>query len=544
MEKKYATTVYLGGPVITVDPENSIAEAVAVKDNKIVAVGMEKDISELIGENTQIVNLNGKTLMPGFYDAHSHLFLAGEMALIQVDLNSPPIGNMNSISDYITALNAKFKETLPGQWIQGRGYDDTLIVEKRHPTKEDLDKVTAEYPVWIVHVCGHLGVANSKALELAGITRNTVSPEGGVIRKDPVTGEPNGILEETARELVKSKIPPLLEEEIHDVIAYAAKMYASKGVTTANDGHVNMLDRIIDYQKVIAQGRMPIRTIIWRDHSQIEEVNKLKNTTDMLTIGGVKAFQDGSIQGYTGYLSTPYYVPLNGDANYRGYNRMTREELTKIVKKAHNAGLQVFVHGNGDAAIDDILYAISEAQKENPRNDARHVVIHSQMVREDQLDLMKELGVIPSFYVLHTYYWGDRHRDIFLGPDRAARIDPCKSAGDRNIPFTIHCDTPIVPQDPILLIWSAVNRVSTSGRVIGAEQKVEPMDALRAYTINAARQNFEEDIKGSIEPGKLADLVILSDNPLTCDSIEIRNIQIHETIVGGNTVYKMINEHW
>lgn len=533
-----ATRIYLGGTILTMNHVNSIEQAVAIKDEKIVAVGTEQDILKFIGQDTQVIDLGGKTLIPGFYDGHSHFYMAGETGVFQVDLNSPPIGEMLTINDYIAALEKKAKDTLPGKWVQGRGYDDTSVAEKRHPTRYDLDKVSTEHPIWLTHISYHFGVANSKALELAGITKDTVS-QGGIIRKDPVTGEPNGVLEERAMEFVESKIPPLTDKEVQDAIFYAAKTYAQKGITTANDGSNNILtSRIVDYQKAITEGRLPVRVVIWFDHSQVAKAHNLQNKTNMITIGGVKVFEDGSIQGYTGYLSKPYHTPFNGQTNYCGYPRMDQEELTNIVKKAHNAGFQVFIHGNGDAAIDSILQAFSSAQREKPRDDTRHVVIHAQMAREDQLDLMKELGVIPSFYVLHTYYWGDRHRDIFIGPERAFRIDPCKSALNRNIPFTLHCDTPVVPQDPILLIWAAVNRVSTSGSVIGAEQRIEPIEALRACTINAAYQNFEENIKGSIEPGKLADFVILSKNPLAIEPKEIKNIQVLETIVGGRTVYK------
>lgn len=539
MDKHLATTVFQNGIVITMDAANSNAEAVAIRDDEIIAVGTEAAIAELIDEQTKVVDLQGKTLIPGFYDGHSHCFGAGRTSLFLVDLNSPPIGRMLSIADYIAALQKKARETAPERWLQGRGYDDSLVSEKRHPTKADLDRVSSQHPMFIVHITGHFGVANSKALEIAGITRDTIAPTGGVIRKDPITDEPNGVLEETAMGLVRSHIPPLTKEQIAEAIIHGGTIYAKSGVTTANEGSSNTLSRLSDYQEAVASGRMPIRTVIWFSRNDAEAAHRLPLETKMITLGGVKAFQDGSIQGYTGYLSKPYHIPLGGDPAYRGYPRRQREELIEIVKKAHNAGLQVMIHGNGDAAIDDILVAFREAQKDNPRPDPRHVAIHAQMAREDQLDEMLELGVIPSFYVLHTYYWGDRHRDVFMGPERAFRMSPCQSAAKRGMRFTLHCDTPVVPQTPLLLIWSAVNRVSTGGSEIGSEQRVSPVDALRACTINCAYQNFEENAKGSIEGGKLADLVVLSDNPLTCDLMAIKDIQVLETIVGGKTVYKL-----
>jgi len=216
---------------------------------------------------------------------------------------------------------------------------------------------------------------------------------------------------------------------------------------------------------------------------------------------------------------------------------VSREELTARVKALHESGHQIAIHGNGDAAIDNIIHAYREAQQASPRADARHIIVHSQMAREDQLDAMKELGIIPSFFSLHTYYWGDRHRDIFLGRERAYRISPAQSAHQRGLRFTIHTDTPVVPMDPLLLVWSAVNRISTGGDIIGAEQRITPLEALRAVTSDAAWQHFDENRTGSIESGKLADLVILAESPLRFP-LHIRDIQVLETIVGGQTIYK------
>jgi predicted amidohydrolase YtcJ len=251
----------------------------------------------------------------------------------------------------------------------------------------------------------------------------------------------------------------------------------------------------------------------------------------------VKLIADGSIQGYTGYLSLPYFVPPGDDPGFRGYPRIAREKLIDKVTRYHAAGWQIAVHGNGDASIDDILDAYAEAQRRAPREDARHIIIHAQMARDDQLDRMRELGVVPSFFVLHTYYWGDRHRDIFMGPERAARMSPARSARDKGVRFTIHCDSPVVPVEPLRLMWAAVNRRSSSGAAIGPEERISAAEALRAVTIDAAWQHREEDLKGSLEPGKLADLVVLSASPL--DQPEtIDEIRVLETIVGGETVYR------
>jgi predicted amidohydrolase YtcJ len=230
-------------------------------------------------------------------------------------------------------------------------------------------------------------------------------------------------------------------------------------------------------------------------------------------------------------------VPPGDDPGYRGYPRVPRDALVEQVVRYHAAGWQVAVHGNGDASIDDVLDAFEAAQRRHPRADARPVVIHAQMARPDQLDRMAELGVVPSFFSLHTFYWGDRHRRIFMGPERAARMSPAASAAERRIRFTIHCDAPVVPMEPLRLVWAAVNRRTRSGFVVGPDERISVERALRAVTIDAAWQHFEEESKGSLEPGKLADLVILSANPLEVDGERIADIRVLETVVGGERVF-------
>jgi predicted amidohydrolase YtcJ len=252
----------------------------------------------------------------------------------------------------------------------------------------------------------------------------------------------------------------------------------------------------------------------------------------------VKLVADGSIQGYTGYLSEPYHVPPGDDPGYRGYPRIPRDELVETVTELHAAGFQVAVHANGDASIDDALDAIAAALSRHPAGDARPVLIHAQMARPDQLDRMAALGVVPSFFSLHTFYWGDRHRRIFMGPERAARMSPAAGARARGIPFTIHCDAPVVPMEPLRLVSSAVNRRTRSGHVVGPEERIPVAAALRAVTLDAARQHFEEDEKGSLEPGKWADLVILSESPLAVPPAEIERIRVLETVVGGETAFR------
>lgn len=541
--KAGADTVYLNGVVLTMNASDEIAEAVAVRGDAILAVGTNEEIRAFIGDNTRVVDLGGKTLLPGFIDAHSHMPWAGDRALYAVDCNSPPTGTVTSIEDIIQRLTERAAGTPKGEWVEGWGYDDTLLAEKRHPTRWDLDQVSTEHPIFLFHVSSHIAVVNSYVLEMRDITRDTKQPPGGEIEMDPETGEPTGVLKE-----FRAWLPIILmavdrtPEENRAAIRYMSDFYASKGVTTCQTGSDDppTVTKLLDAE---ASGDLKIRVNVSINASpgiDLMLAGQFDPKTDskLVRVANMKLFADGSIQGYTGYLTEPYYVPPGDDPEYRGYPSMTREKLTDYVLKCRQAGMQVHVHANGDAAIDNILYAFEQAQKVYPSEDPRFVCIHCQTVREDQLDRMNEIGVIPSFFVLHTYYWGDRHESIFLGPERAARISPCRSAVDRGMVFTLHTDTPVVAMDPLFLVGSAVNRVTLGGEILGPAQRIEPLEALKAVTIYAAYQGFEEDTKGSIEPGKLADLVILSENPLAADPMRIKDIQVEETIVGGKTVFR------
>lgn len=537
-----ADTAYVNGIVLTMEDNDAVAQAVAVTDGLIHAVGDNAKVRAHIGPNTRVVDLDGRTMLPGFIDAHSHFLIAGRNQNIAVDLNAPPIGDIENISDLIARVSKRAKTTPPGDWIIGLGYDDTLLSENRHPTRHDLDAASTDHPILLFHVSLHFAVANSRALEIAGVTGDTPQPSGGVIHLEENSDEPNGLLEEgPAFFLVYGRVPqPTLEQNL-DGVNQGARTYAQAGVTTAQSGAADKAT-IPVLQEAVRRGLMPIRINVYPNADVTEAIIAGKFSiepldSDMLHIGATKIVADGSIQGYTGYLREPYHEPYKGDTDYRGYPRMSRDELTKLVTLLYKNDHQVAIHGNGDAAIDDILHAIAKAQETYPATDARPIIIHSQMAQDDQLDRMKDLGIIPSFFSLHTYYWGDRHSAIFMGPERAARMSPGKSALERGLRFTIHCDTPVVPMEPLKLVWATVNRISTGGVIIGENQRISVMEALRATTINAAYQNFEEDVKGSIEVGKYADLVILSEDPRLYPT-RIKDIEVLETIVGGRSVYR------
>jgi hypothetical protein len=536
-------SIYLNTFVVTMDPQNRIVQALGVEGDRIGAVGSYQEVIDWAGPGAQVVDLGGGALLPGFIDAHGHFPGAGMYAVV-ADLNSPPVGSVKTMDDLVSQLADLADERSGGSWIVGMGYDDTLLEERRHPTRADLDRASTEHPIVAWHISLHLAVLNSAALEQLEIDASTPDPEGGVIRRQPGSLEPDGVLEENATDLASAQLggPSLLDGL--RMLRAGSDIYHRAGVTSAQSGFTTR-EQMQGMRWASRLGLISLRLILWPGWETADEMldgsfQFESSDPAWLRTGAVKLIADGSIQGYTGYLSLPYHVPPADDPSYRGYPRIPRPELIERVERYHRAGLQIAAHGNGDAAIDDILDAFELAQRAHPREDSRHIVIHAQMAREDQLDRMQELGIIPSFFSLHTYYWGDRHRDIFMGPERAARMSPARSALERGMVFTIHADTPVVPMEPLRLVWSAVRRQSVSGAEIGPEQRIPLTEALRAVTINAAYQHFEEKDKGSIEVGKLADFVLLSelpsDHPERVDRIP--EIRVLETIIGGETVYR------
>jgi predicted amidohydrolase YtcJ len=353
------------------------------------------------------------------------------------------------------------------------------------------------------------------------------------------------VMEETAQGLVRRYMPSLTEDQVMKAIAWSSHHYLSEGVTTTviETGSAKLLYQL---QQARRQDLVHLRIDQMFNGfandtapSPVEKAGVLNNFgNDWLKIvASGETPADGSIQGYTGYLSKPYYVPFHGDTTYRGYPRYPQAQLTAMVTRLYCEGYQIAIHGNGDAAIDEILNSYAAAEDKCPRTDARLRIEHAQMARQDQLERMKTLGVTPSFFVGHVYYWGDRHRDIFMGPERAARISPLESAHKLGIRFTIHQDTPVTPVNPIHLIWVAVNRLTRSGKVLGPDERVTPELALRAVTIDAAWQNFDEHRRGSLEPGKLADFVVLSGDPLTVQPTTIKDIKVLKTVVGGQVAF-------
>ncbi len=540
-----ADKIFFNGDIVTMDFGLNSVNALAVSGDRIIAIGRDEEILALKEAHTQTFNLKGRTVLPGFIDAHGHFMFNSFFKTKAVDLNSPPVGHIKTMDELVAALKKKADSTPEGEDVIGFGYDDTLLKEQRHPSRTELDKVSTKHPVYIYHMSGHVAVVNSLIIDRAGLTGDEPQPVGGRYLKDK-DGKPNGVLEEMpAYEIVNLGFPEPSPEDVLGIIENGSNIYLAAGATSTQDGAT--LPKVLDALKFAHQsGALKTRVEVWPLHTHPVDpypthVSGTPLTEDrMITLGAYKIVNDGSIQCYTAYLSSPYHRPHPNQPKeplYRGYSIFPADELHKVVLEKHKQGWQIAIHGNGDATIEDNINAIESAQKAYPRNDARHIIVHCQTAREDQLDRMQRLGIIPSFFATHTYYWGDRHRDLFLGPHRAERIDPCNSAYVRNMPFTCHNDPMVTPIDPLLSIWSAANRITSSGKVLGENQCVPVLEAVKSVTTYAAFQAFAENHKGSLEVGKLADLVVLDANPLKVDQIKIKDIGVLATIVGGNVVY-------
>ncbi|MGD8547513.1 MAG: amidohydrolase, partial [Thiohalophilus sp.] len=390
-----ADTIYTGGNIITINDEQPDAEAVAVKDGKIVAVGKKDEVMKTAGENTRQVDLAGKTMLPGFVDAHGHAYAIGLQAST-ANLLPAPDGSGNSVADIQKLLedwasNNKAVVERVG-WIAGFGYDDSQLAEKRHPNRDDLDKVSTEIPIIIIHQSGHLGVANSKALEIAGVTSETQNPKGGAFRRKPNSNEPNGVCEEYAFFYVLTKLAARFDEKINDALVLSGtRLLASYGYTTGQDGR-STGPGIEAMRRVAASGKLDIDLVSYPDILEVDDIQPAMSYTDGFRIGGAKLTIDGSPQGKTAWLTKPYHVPPPGqDKDYRGYAAVNQQTVNQATEKAFAHGWQILIHANGDAAIDSMISAVRAARQKHPDVQNRPVLIHGQTLRQDQVGQLKEL---------------------------------------------------------------------------------------------------------------------------------------------------------
>ncbi|MBU2552241.1 MAG: amidohydrolase [Proteobacteria bacterium] len=530
--------VFINGRIITMEPGRPDASAMAVAAGRFLAVGTDEQLRPLVQAGAEVVDLGGRTVTPGFIEPHSHI---SYYAYQQLQVNCSPAASQN-IDEIKDRIRKRAGETEPGAWIQGYGYDDTLIEDHRHLNRSDLDEAAPDRPVFIHHISGHLYYANSAALKIGGLTADTPQPEGGEIHKDE-SGRPSGLLlEPAAAAPIVHRMPQPSPEMYKAAMEKAVDHYHQAGITSCHDaaiGFANLGPDLIQlYRELEAEGRLTVRvymTILEPFYARIIELGLGPGFgSEHLKLGSVKLFQDGSIQGLTAALRKPYH----NRPDYFGDLIMPQENLDAVVEKYVGLGFQMAIHANGDRAIESILLAMERADRIHPgRRDLRHMIIHCQTASDDQIRRMKELGIIPNYFVNHVYYWGDRHESLFLGPQRARRIDPLKSTLDMGLRFVLHSDLPVTPVDPIFSMHTAVNRLTRQGAVLGPEQRIGAYEALRAYTVDAAHCSFEEDSKGSVAHGKLADFTVLSDNILTSAPERIKDIRVEATVVGGKTVF-------
>ena len=519
--------------------EQAEALSIAIKNQEIIWIGTHEKAERIQGKH---IDYGDQAILPGFIDAHGHAsYLA--FATQVANLASPPVGTVNNIKELQSELKKFIKDSnlKPGEWVMGLGYDDSLLAEKRHPTKDDLDEVSTEHPIYLIHVSAHLGAANSLGLKLANINSKTQDPPGGKIRRYVNSLEPNGVFEETAAYPLQQLAMSSYKDPIGSV-KKAMQIYARNGITTVQDG-ASSPETIALIQAADARGMINLDVISFPVgqnglDQNLDSIN-FGEYEGRLKIGGIKLILDGSPQGKTAYLTKPYYKPPHSELDsYTGYPLIPQLEVSKWVKRYADLNIPIMAHANGDAAADMLIKAVESARI---GTDHRTVMIHAQTVREDQLDNIKSLGIVPSFFSTHTFYWGDWHRDSVFGLDRASRISPTKSALDRNIPYTVHNDAPVVPPDMIRLLWSTTNRLTRSGKTLGLEQRISTYEALKAMTVNGAYQHFEEKTKGTIEVGKLADLVVLSEDPLHIPAEDILKLKVVATYSHGKQIFSINN---
>lgn len=540
-------TIYSGGDIITmVGDRPQYAEAIVVTDSIISFVGSKKQAIEVAGESAKQIDLEGQTLLPGLIDGHAH-FTAFATQAIGAQILPPPDAGAKDIPTLINILkewNTTEHRALTG-WIFGIGFDDSVLKEKRFPTKEDLDQVSTDDPIMIIHISGHFAVVNSKGLELLNIDASTKDPEGGIIRRG-TNNEPNGVLEELAAIPYYARaITPTSAEAAQQFFEAGQDMALSYGYTTAQDGRT-MKESHESLVAAAENQQLKLDVVSYIDYSVADELLAgkwySKSYNNHYRIGGMKITLDGSPQGRTAWRTQPYLIKPDGaEDGYKGYPAFPDENAAiELFKKGYKNNWQVLAHANGDAAVDQFIKAHRAAEALYGHEGRRDVLIHGQYIRFDQLDALKELDIVASLFPLHTFYWGDWHKQI-IGDSLGNIISPTRTALNKGVKLTIHTDAPVALPNLMRMVGISVERKSRSNKEIGPQEKLTPYEALLGITRWSAYQHFEEDIKGTLEKGKLADLVILDSNPLKVPEEEIKHIQVVETIKEGESVYQKPN---
>jgi predicted amidohydrolase YtcJ len=540
--------LYHNGDILTMEGDSAVyVETLVVRDGKILFAGRKDEALKQAGADHTEVDLQGRFMAPGFIDAHGHAYGAGFQKMA-ANILPPPDGTVTDIESLITTLKQWYadlgKTGKSPKVIVGFGYDDSQLKEKRHPVADDLDKVSNTLPVILVHQSGHLQALNHVALAAVGFDASTADPQGGVIRREKDGKTPNGVLEETAGVMVMFKLFSKFDSSMSaNMVKAGVQAYKEFGFTTVQEGAATP-SMVQAYEDMARAGDLDVDVAAYPVLLASRELMEKQGTSDSYSghfrIAGIKITQDGSPQGKTAYLSHPYKVPPPGQPKtYRGYPGMPRQsQLDSLVDYAFSKNWQVLMHCNGDAAGDMMIQSVRYASTKLGMADRRPVMIHAQTARYDQLDSMKQLGIIPSFFSMHTFYWGDWHRDETLGQERAFRISPAQTAYRKGLIFTEHHDAPVGLPSSIMILHTAVNRTSRTNSVIGEAEKLTPYQALLSLTRYSAYQYFEEKNKGTLTAGKLADLVILDRNPMKVDPKDIIRIHVMETIKEGRTVFK------
>jgi predicted amidohydrolase YtcJ len=543
--------LYFGGDVITMEGDRPIyAQAVVEQYGRIAFVGsLPEARARFAGAVPH--DLQGRTLLPGFIDGHGHMYTAGFFSLLAGVLPPPdgPGGDLDSLVE----TTRKWIDSEAGKlfigafgWVVAAGYDDSQLREKAHPTAQVLDRITTDLPVLIIHQSGHLGVLNTRGLAEAGITRETQDPPGGVIRRDHL-GEADGVLEESAFMMVAGKMLGRTNAAIEQAsVAGGQALYSRWGYTTAQEGRA-MANMSAALGRAAEAGQLSIDVVCYPDiavnSASIDGTfyNPQHRYTNRYRIGGAKLSLDGSPQGKTAWLTSAYHQPSEGmGADYRGYPAMPDAKANALTAQAVDARWQLLCHSNGDAAIDQFIGAMDKALGANGYADHRSVLIHGQTLRKDQVAELARMQIMPSLFPAHTFYWGDYHQQSVLGDPRAQRISPGRDVLRSGLMMTSHHDAPVVVPNPMRILDATVNRTTRTGVVLGPDQRLTPYEGLRALTAWAAFQHFEETTKGTLSVGKLADMVLLSDNPLKVPPQGIHQIAVLETFKEGRSLNHLL----
>jgi predicted amidohydrolase YtcJ len=535
-----ADLIITGGPIVTMEGDApTTAEAIVVDDGNIVFVGSKADAMKQKVTNTVIKDLGGKTLMPGFIDGHAHGQQFGTQA-VGANLLAPPDGEINTIDDVVAKLKAfaAGPDVAKTGWIFGIGYDDSLL--GRHPTRQDLDKVSTTVPVMATHISSHFMAVNTLGLKIIGYDATSKDPEGGIIRREADGKTPNGVLEELAAMPHMAKfLTPTTDADKNFFLKQGMELAKSFGYTTVNEGRMfGPMSTVME--DAAKRGRLDIDFIGWMDYSNKGELDRAfsKTYSNRYRLGGLKITLDGSPQGRTAWRTKPYLIPPDGQKpGYKGYPAIPdTAQVQALLDEAYTKGWPVKVHANGDAAIDQMIAALKPVVAKHGVKPGQTTLIHGQFIRLDQVKALKGLGIFPSMFPMHTFYWGDWYTKI-VGSGQGAQISPMRSILDTGLHATSHTDAPVALPNLMQVVWATVNRTSRSGKIVGAGERVSPYEAMKMITLWGAEQFGEAESKGSIKVGKLADLVVLSDNPITMDKALINKVQVLETIKEGKTVW-------